>query len=198
MAPNACTDEHEVISWVDKRRACVDDMQRGAHEADGLHPNVNRDVDHEDDTSVVHGMRRTVNELESKMQGEQGKMKEPRLDEKLSIVGLNAEEKPMTNVVSSEIRAFHINVSESNALGRTSHAQHRFITVSKIYSVRKQAKIMMSKISVVSTYMKILCSTNKLKFHLLMKPFNPHLQKIGSRAKLLRNYEKLVQRMKNL
>jgi len=34
MAPNACTDEHPVISWDDKRRACVDDMQRGAHEAD--------------------------------------------------------------------------------------------------------------------------------------------------------------------
>jgi len=131
MAPNACTVGHQVISWDDKRRACVDDMQRGAHEADGLHPNVNRDVDHEDDTSVVHGMRRTVDELESKMQGEQGKMKEPRLDEKLSIVGLNAEEKPMTNVVSSEIRAFHINVSENNALDRTSHAHNRFITVSK-------------------------------------------------------------------
>jgi len=95
MAPNACTDEHQVISWDDKRRTCVDDMQRGAHEAEGLHPNINKDVDHEDDTSVVHGMRRTVNELESKMQGEHGKMKEPRLDEKLRIVGLNAEEKPM-------------------------------------------------------------------------------------------------------
>ena len=117
MAPNACTDEHEVISWDDKRRACVDDMQPGTHKADGLHPNGNRDVDHEDDTSVVHGMRRSVIELELKMQGEQAKSKEPRPDEKLSIVGLNAEEKPMTNVVSSEIRAF----SESNALDCTSH-----------------------------------------------------------------------------
>ena len=88
MAPNACTDEHEVISWDDKRRACVDDMQPGAHEADGLHPNGNRDVDHEDDTSVVHGMPRAVNELESKMQGEQGRMNEPQLDEKLSIIKL--------------------------------------------------------------------------------------------------------------
>jgi len=76
-------------------------------------------------------MHRSVIELVSKMQGEQGKMKEPRLDEKLSIVGLIAEEKPMTNVVSGEIRAFHKNVSESNALDRTGHAQHRFITVSK-------------------------------------------------------------------